>query len=152
MVDLTPDVLPHVQASLNYLVSAGEKPVTYAYPPPPGVPWSSAEVHDHATTIHNLRPAAAEFALDDAGFQLLTHQSAVKNFWDEDEIKRVYYPESVEFLKRVTRAVEVRVFDHTLGAACLEKMIAQRSPTFPPARQSRSCRSDGDLGRDASST
>ena len=31
-----------------------------------------------------------------------------------EEIKRVYYPESVDLLKRVTGATEVRVFDHTL--------------------------------------
>ena len=106
--------LPHIQAGLNYLAATGERPVTYAYPPPPGVPWSTAEAEQHATAIHNLRPAASEFLLDDAGFQLLTHRSAVANFWDEEEIKRVYYPKSIDLLKRVTGATDVRIFDHTL--------------------------------------
>jgi hypothetical protein len=113
MVEIATGSLPHIRADLNYLAATGEKPVTYAYPPPPGVPWSSAEADEHATIIHNLRPAASELLLDDVGFQLLAHRSAVKNFWDEEEIKRVYYPESIGFLKRVTGAAEVRIFDHT---------------------------------------
>jgi hypothetical protein len=114
MVQIATASLPHIQAALNYLAATGEKPVTYAYQPPPRVPWSTAEADEHATIIHNLRPAASELLLDDAGFQLLTHRSAVGNFWDEAEIRRVYYPESIDLLKRVTVASEVRVFDHTL--------------------------------------
>ena len=114
MVEIASGSLPHIQAALNYLAATGEKPVTYAYQPPPGVPWSTAEIEEHATVIHDLRPAASEFLLDDVGFQLLTHRSAVKNFWDEEDIKRVYYPESIDLLKRVTGASEVRIFDHTL--------------------------------------
>lgn len=114
MAQIATASLPSIQAALNYLATAGEKPVTYAYQPPPGVPWSTAKPDERATVIHNLRPAAPELLLDDVGFQFLTHASAVKNFWDEDEIRRVYYPESVALLKRVTGAAEVRVFDHTL--------------------------------------
>jgi hypothetical protein len=114
MVQIATASLPHIQAALNYLAATNEKPVTYAYQPPPGVPWSTAEADERATTIYDLRPAASELSLDDAGFQFLTHASAVKNFWDEDEVRRVYYPESIDLLKRITGASEVRVFDHTL--------------------------------------
>ena len=114
MVDIATEPLPHVEAALNYVTPAGEKPVTYAYQPPPGVPWSTAEPDEHPTIIHNLRPVALEFLMDDVGFQFLTHRSAVRNFWDEDEIRRVYYPKSTDLLKRITGASEVRVFDHTL--------------------------------------
>jgi hypothetical protein len=131
MVQIATSSLPHIQAALNYLAATSEKPVTYAYPPPPGVPWSSAEAEEHATIIHNLRPAAAEFALDEAGFQLVTHRSAVKNFWDEDEIKRAYYPESIAFLKRVTGAAEVRVFDHTLRRRVLGEHDRSTKPDVP---------------------
>src|SRR6478672_85912 len=114
MVEIASGSLPHIQAALNYLAATGQKPVTYAYQPSPGIPWSTAEIEEHATVIHDLRPAASEFLLDDVGFQLLIHRSAVKNFWDEADIKRVYYPESIDLLKRVTGASEVRIFDHTL--------------------------------------
>src|SRR5271170_867312 len=114
MVEIAIASLPHIKATLNYVAATGEKLVSYAYEPPAGVPLSTVRVEGHATTIHDLRPAASEFALDEVGFKLLTHRSAVRDFWDEEEIKRVYYPESVDLLKRVTGATEVRVFDHTL--------------------------------------
>jgi hypothetical protein len=114
MVEIAIASLPHIQATLNYVAATGEKFVSYAYEPPAGIPLSNVQVEGRETTIHDLRPAASEFELDEVGFKLLTHRSAVKNFWDEEEIKRVYYPESVDLLKRVTGATEVRVFDHTL--------------------------------------
>jgi hypothetical protein len=114
MVEIAMASLPSIEATLNYVAATGEKLVSCAYEPPPGVPMSTVHVEGHATTIHDLRPAASEFTLDEVGFRLLTHRSAVKNFWDEEEIKRVYYPESIDLLKRVTGATEVRVFDHTL--------------------------------------
>jgi hypothetical protein len=114
MVQIATASLPHIQAALNYSAATGEKPVSYAYEPPSGVPWSTAQIEEHSTTIYDLRPAALELSLDEVGFQLLTHRSAVKNLWDEEEIRRVYYPESIDLLKRVTGAAEVRIFDHTL--------------------------------------
>jgi hypothetical protein len=131
MVQIATASLPHIQAALNYLAATGEKPVTYAYQPPPGVPWSTAEADEHATIIHNLRPAASEFLLDEVGFQLLTHRSAVRDFWDEDEIKRVYYPESIDLLKRVTGAAEARVFDHTLRRRVLGENDRSTRPGVP---------------------
>ncbi len=131
MVEIASGSLPHIQAALNYLAATGQKPVTYAYQPPPGVPWSTAEIEEHATVIHDLRPAASEFLLDDVGFQLLTHRSAVKNFWDEADIKRVYYPESVDLLKRVTGASEVRIFDHTLRRRMAGENDRSTKPGIP---------------------
>jgi hypothetical protein len=131
MAQVATTSLPHIQASLNYLAATGEKPVTYAYPPPPGVPWSTALPEEHATEIHDLRPAASELLLDGAGFQLLTHPSAVKNFWDEEEIKRVYYPESVELLKRATGASEARIFDHTLRRRVVGEADRSTKPGVP---------------------
>ncbi len=108
------ELLPHIQADLNYLIPTGAKPVSYAYAPPSGAPWSTVESETHPSEIYNLRPVASEFSLDSAGFQLARHRSAVENFWDEDEILRVYYPELIALLKRITGAAEVRIFDHTL--------------------------------------
>ena len=114
MVEILIASLPHIRANLNYVAATSEKLVSYAYEPPPGVPLSTVQVEGHPTTIHDLRPAASEFALDEVGFKLLTHRSAGRDFWDEEEIKRVYSPKSIDLLKRVTGATEVRVFDHTL--------------------------------------
>jgi hypothetical protein len=114
MAQIAPAARGQIEASLNYLSATSERPVSYAYEPPPGVPWSTVQSEARTMTIRDLRPLGDDLLLDNAGFQLVTHQSAVENFWDEDEVKRVYYPESVDLLKRVTGAAEVRIFDHTL--------------------------------------
>jgi hypothetical protein len=45
---------------------------------------------------------------------VLHQQSAVRDFWDEDEVRRVYYPEVQRVLAEVTGASKVFIFDHTL--------------------------------------
>jgi hypothetical protein len=40
------------------------------------------------------------------------HETAVKDFYDPDEVKAVYYPEVERLLKRITGAERVVVFDH----------------------------------------
>jgi hypothetical protein len=131
-------VEPYVRASLNYLTPTSEKPVSYAYEPPPGVPWSTVETEAREVTIRDLRRAGDDLALDSAGLQLLVHQTAVKNFWDEDEVLRVYYPETIALLKRVTGAAEVRIFDHTLRrrvpGVANERASGPDTPRQPAAR------------------
>jgi hypothetical protein len=97
MVEIATASLPSIEATLNYVAARGEKLVSYAYEPPPGVPLSTVQVEGHPTTIHDLRPAASNLTLDEVGFKLLTHRSAVKDFWDEEEIKRVYIPNPSSF-------------------------------------------------------
>jgi hypothetical protein len=62
--------------------------------------------------IHDLRPIADELSLDLQGFALAEHRSAVRDFWDNDEVRRVYYPEAEAFIKQVTGASRVFIFDH----------------------------------------
>jgi len=64
--------------------------------------------------IHDMRPAAADVSLDREGFAVLHAPSAVKDFWDEDEVRRVYYPEVQRVLAEATGASKVFIFDHTL--------------------------------------
>ena len=48
------------------------------------------------------------------GFALLRDQTDVTNFADEEQIRRIYYPEVVRLVGQATGAAEVLVFDHTL--------------------------------------
>jgi len=55
--------------------------------------------------------------LDQHGF-VLTHQaSQVTNFYDEHEVREVYYPEVERLLKEATGAVKVVIFDHVVRCA-----------------------------------
>ena len=51
------------------------------------------------------------------GFTLTTEGSAVADFYDEDEVQRVYSPEVERLVKQASGAAEVLVFDHTIRVA-----------------------------------
>jgi hypothetical protein len=115
-LDPRPRTLDAVEAELNYLVPDGERPVSYAFEPPPGIPWQSGTYAPQRVSIRNARPLAEDgkLSLDTNGFELKWHRSALTDFSDDDVIRRVYYAEAVEFLKASTGAEHVVVFDHTL--------------------------------------
>ena len=101
-----------VVASLNYLAEATPKPVNYAYDPPVGVPRQSGNHMAQNVAIHNGREVLGELSLDTNGFVLANHETVVRDFYDPDEVKSVYYPEVERLLKRMTGAERVLIFDH----------------------------------------
>jgi len=114
---LSPDVidgLPYVEGVLNYLAPMAERPINLAYEPSPGVPRSTGVTEAHRMTIYNVRPVAVGLSLDSEGLALVTHNSAVRDFYDEDELRRVYYPEAERLVVEMTGAARVLVFDHTV--------------------------------------
>jgi hypothetical protein len=106
--------LPFVRAELNYLAPTTEKPRTYAFDPPPGEPQSTLVSEPHLVPIFDVRPIVDGLSLDRQGFLLARHQTSVRNFGDEDEIARVYYPEAEAFLRTTLKADRVLIFDHTV--------------------------------------
>ncbi len=63
--------------------------------------------------------------LDRDGFRFVRHDTKVADFFDEDEVRRVYYPEMEALVKAESGASRVVVFDHTLRTAD-DEMRAQR--------------------------
>jgi hypothetical protein len=74
---------------------------------------TNTQHHPVQVEIEDLRGKEASVSLDTAGFQFGVHTSAVAGFYDEQEIRDVYYPESVELIKRETGASHVLIFDHS---------------------------------------
>ena len=105
-------VITVVRAQLNYLAEATPQPVNYTYDPPAGVPRSSGKHVAHNVAIRNGRELLDELSLDTNGFALTPHETAVKDFYDPDEVKWVYYPEVEHLIKEATGAARVVVFDH----------------------------------------
>jgi hypothetical protein len=101
-----------VNARLNYLADATPKPVNYAYDPPAGVPRRSGKYVEQSVVVRNGRTTLNKLSLDTNGFVLTEHETAVKDFYDPDEVKSVYYPEVERLLKRVSGADRVVIFDH----------------------------------------
>ena len=52
--------------------------------------------------------------LDREGFRFIRHDTKVGEFYNEDEVRRVYYPEMEALVKAESGASRVVVFDHTL--------------------------------------
>ncbi|HLI23272.1 MAG TPA: CmcJ/NvfI family oxidoreductase, partial [Stellaceae bacterium] len=115
-----------IAASVNYLLDDGGKPFTYTGGP------GSTEIRTGGTpdprqvTIHNGRLVPQGFALERNGFRFIAHDTKMRDFFDEDEIARVYYPEMEALIKRETGANRVVVFDHTLRTADDEMREAKK--------------------------
>jgi hypothetical protein len=102
-----------VEALLNYLAPTEERPRTYTNDPPAGQPRTTVVSEAHVVPIRNLRPFASSISLDREGFSLVQLNTAVTDFYDDDEVKAVYYPEVERALKEATGADRVFIFDHT---------------------------------------
>ena len=105
--------LDSVEATLNYLADAEETPVLYASVAGPGVSRYGGNQAGYTVAIHDGRPIAEDFALDRQGFALLRHESAVGDFYDDEEVRAVYDPEVVALLQTACGAGEVMLFDRT---------------------------------------
>lgn len=120
---------PHTTiAELHYLKRTAEKPVRYVMEPPPGAPaWNGID-DPHHVRIEDARGRESEFSLDRNGFALLKAPSQVRDFYNPDEIKSVYYPEVERLLRDTLGASQVIVFDHNVRNAA-------RDGFAPPSRR-----------------
>jgi hypothetical protein len=113
----TDQAIASVTTFLNYLVDTGEKPVTYSNAPGgPRITTHTGTYEKRSVTIHNGRLNADEFTLEREGFVLVGHETQVTNFYDDEEVRSVYYPEMERLVKKMTGAEKVLIFDHTLRA------------------------------------
>lgn len=73
-----------------------------------------ANTSKHTVEIHDARGGLAngDLTLDVNGFALLRHASAVRDFRDDEEVRRIYHPETVALAKCATGACEVVVIQH----------------------------------------
>ncbi|OKH30703.1 methyltransferase [Calothrix sp. HK-06] len=108
------DELPYIEANLHYLIPMPEKPVIYIDEPPPGIPRYNGKYEAYKLPIRNARLIKRNLSLDQEGFTFVNHHSAVSNFYDDNEIRRVYYPEAEQLLLKATGATKVIVFDHNV--------------------------------------
>ena len=113
-LDLAPDT---IEATLNYIVDDGTKVFTIVAGPGGSDTRSGGTADPRRIVIHNGRPHAKDFVLDRNGFRFVGHDTKVADFYDESEIKRVYYPEMEALIKAESGAKRVVVFDHTLRTA-----------------------------------
>jgi hypothetical protein len=114
-----------IEATVNYIVDNGEKIFTQTAAPG-STDVRGGTLDPHSVTIRNARLQAEPFALDREGFRFVRHDTKVADFFNEDEIRRVYYPEMEALVKAESGASRVVVFDHTLRTADADEREARK--------------------------
>jgi hypothetical protein len=106
-----------IEATLNYIVNNGEKIFTYTGEPGSNDKQTSGTRDPHKVTIRNGRAFTDRFALERDGFHFVRHDTQVADFFNEEEVRQVYYQEMEALVKAESGASRVVVFDHTLRTA-----------------------------------
>ena len=109
--------LKGVLAPLNFTKPMAEKPYSYNYEPPPGVPPRNTSEETHRVTVYDARAVADRLSLDREGFVLLHRSTAAKDLYDEAEISKIYYPECERLICEMTGARRAVAFDHIVRNA-----------------------------------
>jgi hypothetical protein len=99
-------------ADIPYTVDTGEKLVNETFGPNNIRRRTSGSQELRTMEVRDGR--AERLSLEENGFVLVPHPTKMQNFFDLDELKRVYYPEAEALIARVSGAKRVVIFDHTL--------------------------------------
>lgn len=103
-----------ITAEIPYTLDSGEKLVNETYGPGNIRRRRSGTLDLRRVEVRNGREAGDELALEKSGFVLVEHRTAVKDFFDKEELERVYYPECERLIRETAGARRVVIFDHTL--------------------------------------
>jgi hypothetical protein len=106
--------LDTIEATVNYHLDTGQTPFVYTGGKGSTVVQTSNNVEPQKVRISDARPIAGRFTLERNGFHFVRHDTRMVDFFNEEELKTVYYREMEELIKRETGAARVVVFDHTL--------------------------------------
>jgi hypothetical protein len=103
-----------ITTEIPYTLDTGEKLVNETFGPNNIRRRRTGTLDSRPMTIHSGRPLADTFSLDRHGFVFVEHKTAVKDFFDRQQLESVYYPEVERLIKSASGAARVVLFDHTL--------------------------------------
>lgn len=103
-----------VTVDIPYTVDTGEKLVNETFGPNNIRRRKTGSNDLQQMTVSNGRRLADRLSLEEHGFRFVEHKTKVADFFDQAELKLVYYPEVEELIKRESGAARVVIFDHTL--------------------------------------
>ena len=85
-----------VRAQIEFLKRTPGRPFSYGHEPGADDPPPTAAFELLPVDIYDARRARSPLSLDRNGATLVTHRSAIRDFYDEDELVAAYYPEAAE--------------------------------------------------------
>lgn len=125
------------QAQVEFLAKRVERPVYYASSAGRNAtheidqPMNLVSVEVSDARERGTDDAGIEFGMHPSGFDLLEMPTRVNSFLDDEQIASVYEDEITDFLKSVTGAFRVHIFDHTVRASDPE--LRERKQVREPA-------------------
>ena len=102
-----------VRAALNFIVPQDTKPVFRSAALTGGKMEYDYAHEAHTVAIEDMRGIADTLSVDREGFELLPHETAVADLYDDEAIDRVYRAEIEALLRQRFGASKVAVFDVT---------------------------------------
>jgi hypothetical protein len=112
IVHAIPSTTEAVAATMEYLLHAEPRPVTYMLAPPGGHTWETADHVAVPVTISEGR--GCDLHLDRQGFELRHAPSSMGDFAERAVIEANYYPEMAALALAASGASRAIVFDHLL--------------------------------------
>ena len=103
-----------ITANIPYTVPTGETLVNESFGPKNIHGRRTGTVERKKMTVRNGRLFADRLSLDDQGLVFVDHKTQVTDFFDENQLKSVYYPEIEQLIRRESGASRVVIFDHAL--------------------------------------
>ena len=104
----------NIKTTLTYCVDDGTMPVNETKDMITKMPSYSGNFDEHIVTIKNARQIPQHLNLEVNGFELVKHNSQVKDFINKEELTNTYYPEIKALVTKHTTASKVVIFDHTV--------------------------------------
>ncbi len=120
------DTVPAIEAVLTYAINTGEMHVNETMGEGDMSRKRQGAVEEKTMRIRDGRPLKGAFDIETHGFTFVDHPTAMKDFFDVDELESVYYREVEDLVKKETGAKRVVVFDHTLRSGDEEARTAQQ--------------------------
>jgi hypothetical protein len=104
---------------LTYIADPARAVAIYNYRPGPDDPdlsstYQEPEYRKYEVELNDIRDSDHIFSLDREGLALVPVETAIINYYDDDQVRTVYMPEMEALVQRSTGAVRVVAFDYNV--------------------------------------
>ena len=103
-----------VNVEIPYTLDDGQVLINESFGPKNIHGRRSGTVELKTMLLLNGRVLGEKLSLDEQGFVFVEHKTQVKDFFDEDQLKTIYYPEIEQLIGSQSGASRVVIFDHAL--------------------------------------
>ena len=104
--------VPSLIAGISYVQPSAEPLYNYMYELTDGTPQHNCKYEVHPVRITDARSLSTPASVHREGFELWDAPSRIRNFREDEEVKRVYYSECADLACAVTGGHRGYVFDH----------------------------------------